>query len=130
MHRLYWIFCLFWKFPAYLTFEKSNNVCFVATWILYDKQATYICAIFLHWMGHLVTLVSSTLPRKKAFLAHVKVKAFETSVSSGEGRIKYSQDHSDIVLCKSIYLNPKIGFCLQMLHFAWCFAVSAAVNLQ
>ena len=52
---------------------------------MYDKQATYICAIFLHWMGHLVTLVSSTLPRKKAFLAHVKVEAFETSVSRGEG---------------------------------------------
>lgn len=28
------------------------------------------------------------------------------------------------------YLNPRIGFCLQMLHLAWCFAVSAAVNLE
>ena len=56
---------------------------FVATGILY-KQATYICAIFLHWMGHLVTLVPTTLPGKKAFLAHVEVEAFETSVSEYE----------------------------------------------
>ena len=28
------------------------------------------------------------------------------------------------------YLNPSIGFCLQILHLAWCLAFSAAQNLD
>ena len=32
-------------------------------------------------MGHFVILISSTFTRKKAFLAHVKIEAFQTSIS-------------------------------------------------
>ena len=65
-------------------------------------------------MGHLVTLVSSTLARKKAFLAHVKVEAFETSVST-EGI--HSKLHSDIeCLPKSQdwILFTNVTFCLML----------------
>ena len=45
------------------------------------KIFTYICAVFLHWVGHFVILVAATFPRKEAFLAHIKVEAFQAAVS-------------------------------------------------
>ena len=45
------------------------------------KIFTYICAVFLHWVGHFVILVAATFPRKEAFLAHIKVEAFKAAVS-------------------------------------------------
>ena len=40
----------------------------------------YRCTIFLHGVGHLVVLVSSSLARKEAFLAHVKVETLQATV--------------------------------------------------
>jgi hypothetical protein len=37
--------------------------------------------------------------------------------------------HTLLCMMTSPYLNPTIGYSLQMLHFAWCFAVSAAESL-
>ena len=71
-------------------------------------------------MGHLVTLVSSTLARKKTFLAHVKVEAFETSVST-EGI--HSEVHSDIeYLPKSQdwILFTYVTFCLMLRSLSRC----------
>ena len=45
------------------------------------KIFTYICAVFLHWVGHFVILVAATFPRKEAFLAHIKVETFKAAVS-------------------------------------------------
>ena len=46
---------------------------------------TYRCTIFLHGMGHLVILVATTFPGKKALLAHVKVEALQAPVSGEFG---------------------------------------------
>ena len=40
----------------------------------------YRCTIFLHGVGHLVVLVSSSLAGKEAFLAHVKVETLQATV--------------------------------------------------
>ena len=46
---------------------------------------TYRCTIFLHRVGHLVILVATTFPGKKALLAHVKVEALQAPVSGEFG---------------------------------------------
>ena len=95
-------------------------------WNDFLNRATYICAVFLHWMSHLVTLVSSSFTSKEAILAHIKVEAFETAIPKKKGHQSSWWNEEQAVA----NLNPNIGFCLHMLHLAWCFAVSAAVNLQ
>ena len=76
-------------------------------------------------MSHFVTLVSSSFTRKEAILAHIKVKALETAIPRRRSSLSIIMKWRDVA-----NLNPNIGFCLHMLHLAWCFAVSAAVNLQ
>ena len=90
------------------------------------KIFTYICAVFLHWVSHFVILVAATFPRKEAFLAHIKVEAFQAAVSKKCILVKPDTGQGFRVTC---HLKPWMGFCLQMLHLAWCRAVSAAVNL-
>ena len=51
------------------------NIIIITTMII-----IYRCTIFLHGVGHLVVLVSSSLARKEAFLAHVKVETLQATV--------------------------------------------------
>ena len=37
--------------------------------------------------------------------------------------------HTSVCVCVGVYLNPTMGHSLQMLHLAWCLAVSAAATL-
>ena len=48
---------------------------------VHGYMMTYRCTIFLHRVGHLVILVATTFPGKKALLAHVKVEALQAPVS-------------------------------------------------
>ena len=52
---------------------------------VHGYMMTYRCTIFLHGMGHLVILVATTFPGKKALLAHVKVEALQAPVSGEFG---------------------------------------------
>ena len=134
MHRLL-NFCLFWKFP-YLTFEKekSNNMCFVATLLesfKTNKLLTFVQYSCIGWVI-LWLLYRPPFPAKKhswhmSKLKHLRHRYLGKKIFASFSSFIHILRHET---CKSIYLNPKIGFCLQMLHFAWCFAVSAAVNLQ
>ena len=72
-------------------------------------------------MGHLVAFIATSLPSEETVLAHVEVETLETAISE--------TDSSEWSRPVAAHLNPSIGFCLQMLHLAWCRAASAAVNL-
>ena len=52
---------------------------------VHGYMMTYRCTIFLHRVGHLVILVATTFPGKKALLAHVKVEALQAPVSGEFG---------------------------------------------
>ena len=45
------------------------------------KNMAYRGTIFLHRMSHFMIFVLSTFPRKEAVLTHVKIEAFEASIS-------------------------------------------------
>ena len=61
-------------------------------------------------MGHFVILISSTFTRKKAFLAHVKIEAFQTSIS----KIDIFNIHT---LYTHLFVNNSEGWKLLKLHF-------------
>ena len=74
---------------------------------------TYVGAILLHRVTHLVALVPPTFTGEEAVLAHVEVEALQTPVPGGQDS-QYHQHFRGSFL----YLKPRMGFCLQMLHFA------------
>jgi len=79
---------------------------------------------------------------EETVLTHVKVEAFQATVSETTSRIllviiSRFQMHRQFSLPydefqgspESPHLNPMMGYSLHMLHLAWCLAVSAADNL-
>ena len=76
----------------------------------------YRSAVLLHWVGHLVILVSSAFPGEEAFLAHVEVEAFQAAVSERRGCHKLCLLNSAYSLPKSLdrVLLTNIAFCLML----------------
>lgn len=78
--------------------------------------------------------------REETILTHVEVEAFQATVPASEiiltlvrlNTMSYRDSHSPYEWTLKSYashLNPMIGYSLQILHLAWCFAVSAADSL-